>query len=299
MATRTIDGITYQAVVFPEGYDGITLDGATIEIGASVEVSNDAGNPLPVSDAGGSITIDDGGGSITVDGPLTDTQLRASAVSVAPNVTRGGGAMDANTTRVTLATDGPTVSALTSIDTKTPALQSGASPVGDNGSSLTVDGKSYASSVSITRPANVTPYTAGDVVGTTSTAIHQLSSAGPSGGFVILQSLDLLLQLGAVPSGMSGFRVHFYSASPTAIADNAVFNLVAADRASYLGYADLGTPADLGDTCWAQADFTGRQIKLATGQTTIWCQLQTIGAYTPAANSEVYELRARFLEAGL
>jgi hypothetical protein len=244
MATRTIDGVTYQAVVFPEGYD--------IEIGASVEVSNDSGNPLPISDAGGSITIDDGGFSISVDGPLTDTELRASALSV-----------------------------------------------GDNGSSLTVDGKSYASSVAITRPANVTAYTAGDVVGTTASAIHQLTSAGPSGGFVILQSLDLMLQFGAVPSGMAGFRAHFYSASPTAISDNAAFNLLAADRASYLGYADLSTPVDLGDTCFAQADFHGRQWKLASGQTTLWCQLQTLGGFTPAANSEVYELRARFLEVGL
>lgn len=49
--------------------------------------------------------------------------------AVAPNVTRGGGAIDGNTQRVTLATDGPGVTALTSIDAKTPALVGGASPV--------------------------------------------------------------------------------------------------------------------------------------------------------------------------
>lgn len=53
---------------------------------------------------------------------LTDTQLRASAVSVAPNITRGSGITDANTQRVTLASDGPAVTALTNVDTKTPAL---------------------------------------------------------------------------------------------------------------------------------------------------------------------------------
>lgn len=41
--------------------------------------------------------------------PLTDDQLRAAAVAVAPNITRGGGTIDANTQRVTLATDGPVV----------------------------------------------------------------------------------------------------------------------------------------------------------------------------------------------
>jgi len=63
-------------------------DSATVTIGASVEVSNDAGNPLPVS----------------------------------PNISRGGGTLDANTQRVTMATDGPTVSSLTSIDSKSLAL---------------------------------------------------------------------------------------------------------------------------------------------------------------------------------
>lgn len=61
--------------------------------------------------------------------PLTDAQLRASVVPVAPNVTRGSGIADANTQRVTLASDGPAVTALTSIDAKTPALVSGNQPV--------------------------------------------------------------------------------------------------------------------------------------------------------------------------
>ncbi len=55
-------------------------------------------------------------GSWTVTGPLTDNQLRAQAVPTSPNVTRGGGAVDANVTRVTLATDGPGVAALSNID---------------------------------------------------------------------------------------------------------------------------------------------------------------------------------------
>jgi len=54
---------------------------ARIDIGAvsvgDVEIKNDSGNPIPISDAGG---------SITVDGPLTDTQLRATAVPVSGTV---------------------------------------------------------------------------------------------------------------------------------------------------------------------------------------------------------------------
>lgn len=46
---------------------------------------------------------------------------------IAP-VTRGGGPIDANTQRVTLAADGPGAASLSSIDNKTPALVSGAVP---------------------------------------------------------------------------------------------------------------------------------------------------------------------------
>ena len=70
-----------------------------------------------------------GGGGGGSSGGLTNTELRASAVSVSPNITRGGGAIDSNTQRVTLATDGPGVAALTSIDSKAPALVSGRVPV--------------------------------------------------------------------------------------------------------------------------------------------------------------------------
>jgi hypothetical protein len=60
---------------------------------------------------------------------LTDQQLRAAAVSTEPNIQRGGGAVTAATTRVTLATDGPGVAALTSLNDKIPALSSGRQPV--------------------------------------------------------------------------------------------------------------------------------------------------------------------------
>jgi hypothetical protein len=50
--------------------------------------------------------------------------------------TKGGGAIDANTQRVTLATDGPGISALNSLDTKTPALVNGLTPVESLGTPL-------------------------------------------------------------------------------------------------------------------------------------------------------------------
>ena len=99
-------------------------------------------------------------------------------------------------------------------------------------------------------------------------------------------------------SGMAAFRLHFYSASPTAIADNAVFDLVSGERANYVGFVDLATPVDFGSSLYTQTDYPGRLIKLAAGSTTLYAELETKGAYTPASASTI-DVRVATLEAGL
>ena len=171
--------------------------------------------------------------------------------------------------------------------------------VNDNDGSLTVDGKAFRSTATITRPSNTTAYTAGDVVGDTGgSAIISLTAAGPTAGFVIIQSISLVFSDSTVPSGMGAFRVHLYSASPTAIADNAAFDLVSGDRATYMGFIDLPTPADFGSSLYTQTDYPGRLIKLAAASTTLYAELETRGAYTPVSASTV-SLRVNLLEAGL
>jgi hypothetical protein len=171
--------------------------------------------------------------------------------------------------------------------------------INDTGSSLTVDGKAYRSTVTITRPSNTTAYTAGDVVGDTGgSAILTLSSIGPSGGYILIQSAALIFSDSTVPSGMGAFRIHLFSSSPTAIADNAPFDLVSGQRAAYMGYIDLSAPQDLGSTIYTQVDYPGRLVKLAAASTTLFAEIETRGAYTPVSASTV-ELRVSTLEAGL
>ena len=157
----------------------------------------------------------------------------------------------------------------------------------------------FRSTVTITRPSNTTAYTTGDVVGDTGgSAILTLSSMGPNGGYILLQSAALIFSDSAVPSGMASFRVHLYSASPTAIADNAAFDLVSGDRANYMGFFDIPAPVDFGSTLYAQTDYIGRMIKMATGSITLYAEIETKGAYTPVSASTI-ELRLSTLEAGL
>ena len=171
--------------------------------------------------------------------------------------------------------------------------------VSDANGSLTVDGKAYRTTATITRPSNTTAYTAGDVVGDTGgSAIISLTAAGPTAGFVLVQSISLVFSDSTVPSGMGAFRIHMYSASPTAIADNAAFDLLSGDRANYMGFIDLPTPQDLGSTIYTQVDYPGRLIKLAAASTTLFVEIETRGAYTPVSASTV-SIRMNLLEAGL
>lgn len=177
-------------------------------------------------------------------------------------------------------------------------------PVSDNAGSLTVDGRAYRSVVSITRPSNTTAYTAGDVIGIADggtpanpgSAIHTFSNVGPSDGYVLIQSVELLIGASSVPSGMGSFRLHFYTSSPTAILDNDAFDLLSGDVSKYAGYVDIPTPQDLGSTIYAQSDYLGRLVKLSG--TSLYAELEAKGSYTPASGT-VYTLRVKALEAGL
>lgn len=140
----------------------------------------------------------------------------------------------------------------------------------------------YESKPTVTRPANTTPYTAGDVVG----GAIPLSAFNGTGD-ALITSCDLRIDVSAIPAGMTSFRLHLYRDSPpSAIADNAAWDLPSGDRAYYSGYIDLGSPADLGSTLFCEVEQVNKQIRL-TG-TAMYGYLVTNGAFTPAANSEVY-----------
>lgn len=179
-------------------------------------------------------------------------------------------------------------------------------PITDSSSSLTVDGKAYRSSVSFLRPSNTTAYTAGDVVGAADgvtpanagSAIHTFTGVGPSNGFIILQSLDLIITNSSVPSGMGSFRLHLYTSSPAAILDNAVMDIGTGEITSYVGYVELPTPQDMGSILYSQADYSGRLLRLGTASTSLFGELETRGGYTPASGT-TYQIRMRTLEAGL
>lgn len=150
----------------------------------------------------------------------------------------------------------------------------------------------YSAQLSILRPANVTPYLAGDVVG----GVLTFPNMGPAGGSILLNGVTLRLDIALLPAGMSSFRLYLYSATPpSALADNAPWvshsaGVVTADRALLVSYVDLSMPLLLGGTGFVQVDGLSKQLQLGDGETALYGYLVTTGGYTPAANSEVYEL---------
>ncbi len=156
------------------------------------------------------------------------------------------------------------------------------------------------SSVTITRPANTTAYAAGDVVGqadtgtaaNAGTGILEFTNIGE--GMVAILCAQLRVDLTAVTSGMANMRLHLYSEAPAAVLDNAAWDLSAAgDRSKYLGYIDIGTPADVGSTLFVRAD--GLNMATLLVGTSIFGVLQTIGAYTPASGT-VYTVTLRAVQ---
>lgn len=141
----------------------------------------------------------------------------------------------------------------------------------------------YKSQPTITRPANATPYNAGDVVG----GAFEFTGLGSGPFLLLLTNAALRIDVAAIPAGMTSFRLHLYSLTPpSALADNAPWDLPAGDRDAYLNYIDLGSPADVGSTLYAEVDSLNRLVR--PGAAGLFAYLVTNGAFTPAGNSEVY-----------
>jgi hypothetical protein len=138
-------------------------------------------------------------------------------------------------------------------------------------------------STTVTRPDNTDAYASGDVIGTAVSATLTFAAASLQQASLLVIGAALRLSVGAVPSGMSTFRLHLYTAAPTAIADNAAFNIPSGDRAAYLGFVELPAPLDLGDTIHAQNDDLAKLARIEDTSGRLFAVLETRGAYTPAA----------------
>lgn len=146
----------------------------------------------------------------------------------------------------------------------------------------------YSAAVSLTRTADVIAYLANDVIGAApgATAALTFTGMGPTiagaGQDILITSVSLEIDAAAVISGETSYRLYLYNVTPpSALGDNVAWDLPAGDRASFLGYVDLGTPIDLGSTLYVKTDIVNAQVKLSGAN--LFGYLVTNGGYTPTS----------------
>jgi hypothetical protein len=156
----------------------------------------------------------------------------------------------------------------------------------DNSLPVVADSAGHAASVTITRPANTTAYTAGDAVGDANgSAILTFADIARAAGEIMITNVELMINVSAVPSGMAAFTLELYDAAPDAIADNAVWDLSSAgDRGKYLGSIALNAPTDKGSTLFSQNDDMDKK-QITVAGTSLYGVLRTDGAFTPTSGA--------------
>ena len=140
------------------------------------------------------------------------------------------------------------------------------------------------------RPADVVPYAINDVVSSsTLSGVNMTFSIGTAS--VLLMGATFVNSEASVPAGQSGFKLHLYNAAPTAIVDNAAFNLIAADRAKYIGYMQFDLPLDVGDSNISQNNNANIVAKSANG--ILYGVLTTDTAYTASSTTSTVNITVR------
>jgi hypothetical protein len=143
----------------------------------------------------------------------------------------------------------------------------------------------FTVSASKTRPDNTTAYTANDVIGSSTaagSAVWSFADLASYGADILIDSVELQVNVAAVPSGMTSFSLYLYNVTPpSALADNAAFSLAVDDQASFVGKINLGTPADEGATLYIATEAVNKHIKLSG--TGLFGYVVTVGGFTPTA----------------
>jgi hypothetical protein len=137
-----------------------------------------------------------------------------------------------------------------------------------------------------TRPGDTTAYAAGDAVGTATSAVLTLSNAGKSSGQGgKIRTVKLSKSTATVTAAT--FRVYFYSGTtaPAAIADNAAWTTLYADRAKFVGSVDLSTMISGGGAALIHA----ADVNITYNGRHLYAVIVALGAYAPG-NAETFSL---------
>ena len=138
-------------------------------------------------------------------------------------------------------------------------------------------------SASATFTPAATSHAAGDCNGAAGTfALGALSGS-------VFMITDAELEIDGATAEATAWRLYLYNVTPpSATADDGAWDLPSGDRASFLGYIDLGTAIDLGSTQWVENHGVNKTIKLSG--TGVFGYLVNLTTLTPAAVAHIVKL---------
>lgn len=137
--------------------------------------------------------------------------------------------------------------------------------------------------------ATFTPAAASHVTPDVNGGAKEFTYMGRTGSRIMITSASLEIDGGTAEA--TAWRLYLYNVTPpSALADDATFDIPSGDRASYLGYVDLGTAVDLGTTQWVETHGINKQVKLAG--TSLFGYLVNLTTLTPANVAHTVTLHA-------
>lgn len=143
-------------------------------------------------------------------------------------------------------------------------------------------------SASATFTPAVASHVAGDVVGGAQT----FALNAPSGSRIKINTVSLEIDGGTIET--TAWTLHLYNVTPpSAIADDAAFDLPSGDRTAYLGSIAIAQVVDLGSTLWIESSNIGKQVKLAG--TSLFGYLVNGTTLTPAAVAHIVTINAEIV----
>ncbi len=155
---------------------------------------------------------------------------------------------------------------------------------------LPVGGKSVQKSASFTRPADTTAYAANDAIADSTSAPTLLSfanCANANGGQGYIVKTRLLTNQ---KTCTARFRLSFYHTAPSPVNDNAPKPMLYANKDKLIGRIDLdpcNTEDATSDAAFALSTALMPYV-CAAADTTIYCILTTLDAFTPASAQQFF-----------
>jgi len=158
----------------------------------------------------------------------------------------------------------------------------------DDGTVLTLDGY-LAQTTGFSGSATFTPAATSHVANDCNGAAGTFANMGLSGKRIVIMSATL--EIDGATAEATAWRLYLYNVTPpSATADDGAWDLPSGDRASYLGYVDLGTAIDLGSTQWVETHGINKPVTLAG--TSLFGYLVNLTTLTPAAVAHIVTLHA-------